>query len=68
MYNLYPPFLQLWITLLHPLDVLLRVSRINQGKDDILNNEPPFIIMNNTPNFTLLKKRYAAFRLKLVIH
>ncbi len=51
MYNLYPPFGQFLIPLFHPLNILLGITRISQGQNNILNNKKPFIIMNGFADF-----------------
>jgi hypothetical protein len=61
MYNLYPPFAQLWVALLHPLDVLFGVARINQGQHNVFHNKPPFIVVDRAADFLSLEKGDAGF-------
>lgn len=56
MYNLYPPFSQLGVALLHALDVLLRVSRIDESEHNILHDKPPFVVVNGAPDFLALEQ------------
>jgi hypothetical protein len=55
MYNLYPPFTQLRVALLHALDVLLGVARINQGQHNIFYDKPPFVVVDGAADFAFLE-------------
>lgn len=63
MYNLYPPFAEFGITLLHTLNILLRIFGLYQGQNNIFNYKPPLIIMDRLSDFFSSKYRYMRFHL-----
>ncbi len=55
MYNLYPPFAEFRIPLFHALDILFWVLRVDQGKDNIFDDKPPFAVVDGLPDLSSFK-------------